>query len=127
MSIRKAICFLLFIALIASATVCIAEYVPFASLRYKTTIATLSSKLYLSASASTYDDCSEFGVKSYTLYKADGTRVMSSSPEDYTSGHRCSFSVDLSGYGKSGTSYYAVVTFNADGETKSKTSKTIKF
>lgn len=112
---------------VLSSALSLADVLPFASTRFKTTSCYLPTSLNLSASVSTYDDCDELGVKSYALYKSNGTKVMSASPEDYEAGHKYSFSVDLSGYASSGTSYYAVVTFYADGETRSQTSGTVRF
>ena len=101
--------------------------IPFASTRFSAKNASLSTSLVLKATAATYKDCNELGVKAYVLYEDNGTRVKSALPKSYTKGSQCSFEINLSEYGESGKSYYAVVTFNADGEMKSKTTGTVEY
>ena len=101
--------------------------IPFASTHFSAKNASLSTSLVLKATAATYKDCNELGVKAYVLYEEDGTRVTSALPKSYTKGSQCSFQIDLSEYGEHGKSYYVKVTFNADGEMKSKTTGTVKY
>ena len=118
---------LVMLMVLTSVAVYADNIVPFASTRYKNKAATLSSGLKLTASATTFDDCKELGVKIYVLYESDGTRVKAWFPKAYTAGHKCSFSADLSSYGVRGKSYYVTVTFNAEGEMKTTTTGTVKY
>lgn len=105
----------------------LADFEPFASTRFISKSASINSSLSATFKAKTYDACSRLGLRSYSLYKSDGTWVTGAFIEDYKAADIYTKTIDLSAYGESGKSYYVVGILYADGETKSVTSGTISY
>ncbi len=103
-----------------------ANFEPFASTRFFTKSVSLSTSLSATFRAETYEECSQLGLRSYSLYESDGTWVTGVFLQDYKASDTYSKTINLSSYGKSGKSYYVIGIMFADGETKSVTSGTIK-
>ncbi|MGI6215509.1 MAG: hypothetical protein ACOYIT_06520 [Christensenellales bacterium] len=107
------------------ALVCNSLAQPVSNTIIRTAYAGLSSNKYALFNILTKIYCEKLGIKSYSLYKSDGSLIKRQSVSDFVSGRKYSLSINLESSISSGSGYYIVANFVADEETKAVVSETI--
>lgn len=105
-----------------------AEVQPFASSTFRkhdATIVSTSSGLVLNCSVSTYTSKNQLGVSTFTLYDQTAGSNVTYGAYSYTQGMQFSDAIKITKTVK-GHTYYAKVTFYADGSTYSQVTNSVR-